>query len=375
MKKIAFAFLPLLLAGFVLPDDSCKQIAPPKSDYTGQYDGPYVFYNGELLLIKYVLDDKGEKSVITDTGDVAQKANISLTVATDEPGKTFSFKLKKKLQGEKSEYKKVSKQFVVSDIEGNFRQFRKLLQANGVIDSSFNWTFGEGHLVLAGDFFDRGNQVTEVLWLVYSLEEKAKEAGGYVHFVLGNHEIMNMNGDLRYVNKKYLETAELFKTGYEALYNENTELGRWLRTKNVVEKIGDQLYMHAGISPEMNRMDISISSINELSRPFYSDTTYNYPDLKLDTIFSDAGPFWYRGYYKAPKISQEEVDFSISKFGVKHIVTGHTMVSDTISIWYNNKVINTDVHHAVGKSEALLVDGGNYYRVNTVGEKFLMMSR
>ena len=207
MKKIAFAFLPLLLAGFVLPDDSCKQIAPPKSDYTGQYDGPYVFYNGELLLIKYVLDDKGEKSVITDTGDVAQKANISLTVATDEPGKTFSFKLKKKLQGEKSEYKKVSKQFVVSDIEGNFRQFRKLLQANGVIDSSFNWTFGEGHLVLAGDFFDRGNQVTEVLWLVYSLEEKAKEAGGYVHFVLGNHDFYR--GSIRQVRKVAFATSSI----------------------------------------------------------------------------------------------------------------------------------------------------------------------
>ena len=64
--------------------------------------------------------------------------------------------------------------FVVSDIEGEFKAFRQLLQGNNIIDENFNWTFGNGHLVLTGDFVDRGTLVTEVLWLIYSLEEKAK---------------------------------------------------------------------------------------------------------------------------------------------------------------------------------------------------------
>ena len=106
-----------------------------------------------------------------------------------------------------------------------------MLQNNGVIDKDFNWTFGNGHLVLTGDFVDRGEQVTEVLWLIYALEDKAKEAGGYVHYVLGNHEIMNMSGDLRYLNKKYVDNAALLNAHFVTLYGENSELGRWLRTK------------------------------------------------------------------------------------------------------------------------------------------------
>ncbi len=50
--------------------------------------------------------------------------------------------------------------------------------------------------------------MTECLWLIYSLEEKAKAAGGYVHFILGNHEIMNMQGDFRYVQDKYRSKCE-----------------------------------------------------------------------------------------------------------------------------------------------------------------------
>ncbi len=62
--------------------------------------------------------------------------------------------------------------------------------------------------------FDRGEQVTECLWLIYSLEEKAKAVGGYVHFVLGNHEIMNLQGDFRYVQEKYKITAQVMARPY-----------------------------------------------------------------------------------------------------------------------------------------------------------------
>jgi hypothetical protein len=121
-------------------------------------------------------------------------------------GKNIHVKLKPGLANEKAEHKKVGKMLILSDIEGNFAAFRKLLQANHVIDDNFNWTFEKNHLVLIGDFVDRGTMVTEVLWLIYSLEEKASAAGGYVHYILGNHEIMNMSNDLRYVQDRYIRT-------------------------------------------------------------------------------------------------------------------------------------------------------------------------
>ena len=229
--------------------------------------------------------------------------------------------------------------------------------------------------MLTGDFVDRGEQVTEVLWLIYSLEEKAKAAGGYVHFILGNHEIMNLSNDLRYLNKKYIENTTLLNEKFATLYGDQSELGIWLRSKNIIEKIGNILFIHGGISAPINRMTASIEGINELARTFYADTTFAYPP-GVDTIFHDLGPFWYRGYYsKTIKASHSQVDSTLIKFGVSHISTGHTVVADTVSLWFDGKVINTDVRHARGISEALLMENNKFYRVNAEGKKVWLLNR
>jgi Calcineurin-like phosphoesterase len=373
IKTVTFTFFPLLLVLFMLSNNSDTPNCGVKKITEVLDDGPYVFYKDDQVFAKYIVQNDSIKKVRADSITLAQKSDLTLNVNTDEAGVLFSVKLKKRLQNEKTEFKKVNKQLVLSDIEGNFGAFRKLLQANGVVDENYNWIFGNGHLVLIGDFFDRGSQVTEVLWLIYSLEDKAKAVGGYVHFILGNHEIMNLSNDLRYVQQKYMDNAILLNEKYETLYDEHTELGRWLRTKNIMEKIGNVLYMHGGISAEINSMNIPVADIDELARPFYADTTYKYPDQRLDIILTDLGPFWYRGYYTGNKATPQQIDSTLSGFGVKHIVTGHTIVADTISVWYNGKVMNTDVHHAGGKSEALLIEGKKYYRVNAEGKKTLLL--
>ena len=297
MSKITIAFLPLILiAGFILPDDSCKKAVTSGNVATDQSDGPYVLYKNDKVYVKYIFDENGTKSVKQDSIALSQKGSLTLTVLTDEPGKTFEVKLKKELKTEKTEFSDVSKRFVVSDIEGNFRALRQLLQGNSIIDEKFNWTFGDGHLVLTGDFVDRGEQQTEVLWLIYSLEEQAKAAGGYVHYILGNHEIMNLSGDLRYLNSKYQLNSNLLGEQYVSLLGENSELGRWLRTKNVLEKVGDILFCHAGISAAVNKMDFSTNKINKLVKPYYADSTYQYETPEVEVLYGDLGPFWYRPY-------------------------------------------------------------------------------
>jgi hypothetical protein len=375
--KITIALLfSLLFFGFVMPGSDCKQVNSNMEKRAGRPDGPYVLYKNGLVHTKYIHDNDGVASVKADSVVLAEKANILLRVNTDEPGKLFTVRLKDQLVPEKTEYDNVNKLFVVSDIEGSFGAFRKLLQANKIIDADYNWTFGNGHLVLTGDFVDRGDLVTEVLWLIYHLEEKAKAARGYVHFILGNHEIMNMSGDLRYLNKKYVDNAMLLNEQFVLLYGENSELGRWFRTKNITEKVGDILFVHGGISDMVNQMQVTVPVINELVRPYYADSTYRYPDPRLDTLFSDWGPFWYRGYYAGTRIATiKQLDSTLTKFGVKHIATGHTVIADTVSMLFDGKLFNTDVHHAKGISEGLLVDGGAFYRVNAVGEKFLLYRR
>src|SRR5204863_3707402 len=321
---------------------------------TSVIDGPYVLYRNDSVFINYIEENSGTKSVRIDSMQVSGKGKINLSINTDVPGKSFNVKLKEKLTNERSEYNGVSKMLVISDIEGNFAALRKLLQANHVIDEDFNWTFDKNHLVFIGDLVDRGTMVTEVLWLIYSLEEKAKAAGGHVHFILGNHEIMNMSNELDYVQERYIQHAQLMNKPYMQLFGPNSEIGRWLATKNVIERVGNTLFMHGGVSSYLNNLNISLKELNEITRPFYTDTTYRYKDDRLNLIYSDFGPFWYRNYYKEPRAGLQQIDSTLDIYNVRSITTGHTIIANEIRSLYNGKVYNVDVHHAEGRSEALL---------------------
>ncbi len=186
---------------------------------------------------------------------------------------------------------------------------------------------------------------------------------------------MNLSGDLRYLNKKYIENVTLLNEKFETLYGENSEIGKWLRSKNIIENIAGVLFTHGGISGDVNRLPFQINEINMRSRPFYSDTSYNYPP-PIDILFYETGPFWYRGYYGGkPRATVGQIDSTLQKFTVQMISTGHTVVADTISILYNGKIINTDVHHASGKSEALLMENDKFYRVDANGQRKWLMDR
>jgi hypothetical protein len=369
MKRSAIVLLPVLLSGLVKDLENSHHPVTP--GIMNQVDGPYVFYKKNSVFVNYILDSNDNKWIQTDTASLETKRDLVLNINTGILNQSFSVRLKDQLKDEKDEFDAVSKLFAVSDIEGDFNSFRQLLQANGVMDENYNWTFGDGHLVLVGDFLDRGQQVTEVLWLIYSLEEKAKADGGYVHFILGNHEIMNLSGDLRYVNKKYLDNAKLLSKRYESFYDKNSEIGRWLFTKNIIEKIGTRLFTHGGISADVNKMNISISRINQLGRTYYANSTDEQPDKYLKIILSTkTGPFWYRGYYmKDQRATPEQIDETLSKFNVTEIITGHTFASEKISMHYGGKVIDLDTHDYRGTTEGLLIEGEKYYRTNPKGER------
>lgn len=359
-----------LLTAFIQKKNDHFKIEKQKA-ISASKDGPYVFYQDNSC-IAYFIDNK-----MLNKMTIKNIKNQAFWVQTDLD-KKFAVTLQKSNTIQPSEYSEVEKLLALSDIEGNFDAFRKLLQRNKIIDDNFNWTFGKGHLVFAGDMFDRGNQVTECLWLLYSLEEKAKSVGGYVHFILGNHEIMNMEGHHQYSAKKYSANAILMGKTLTELYNEGGEIGRWLRTKNIIEKIDNILFLHAGISPEVSKSLLSIDDINKIARPYYGrkiDSTEKDLLMIYDSRIGEGyrvSPFWSRAYYKGNKISNNQLDSTLQKFNVRRIVTGHTIVADTISLHYNKKVINIDTKHKDGKSEALFIEGGCFYRVNSYGKKVLL---
>lgn len=363
----------IILLGFFI---SCLKGYAQDRTYS---DGPYFLYTSDSLLEKRI--------VLVNTAYLESKREYELTekpVFAVYCGRdSFFVRLKDKVnQIEPCIYPRQNKLYVLSDLEGNFKRFVSLLTSGGVINAKLQWIFGDGHLVLNGDFFDRGKNVTELLWLIYSLEDQAKAAGGYVHFILGNHEIMNLYGDLRYLHPKYRHSQKVLQTEYKTMYGVDSELGRWLRSKNIIEKVGDLLFVHAGISPQVNVDSRTIEEINKVCRPYYSTPLdpQNFMGTGVwhffDGMGSSPSPFWYRGYYLKNGSPMSQVDSTLTKFKVSHIVTGHTIVADTVSLHYGGKVINTDTrgNKSTG-AEGLLIENGSFYRIDEEGDKVLLFKK
>ena len=333
-------------------------------------EAPHVFYRGSKIVTYAVVDGKA----VLDS--IASKDKVEVNVAIEgKPALDFKVKLKKELINEPSIAKGTDKMLFVSDIEGEFTGFRALLITNKVIDEHYNWIYGNGKLIICGDLFDRGARVTEVLWLLYKLEQDAVKHGGYVHTILGNHDIMNLSGDLRYVHPRYKELATIMGLNYMELFANDTELGRWLRSKNIIEKIGDNLCAHAGIAPQINKLKMPVEVINEKCRPYLDKARY----LKDIGIAEGAGVelfftgetslFWYRGYFVEPKSTLQEVDETLEFYKVKHIVVGHTITKENVGFYYGQKVIGLDVNQHASIHQAALFEKGKWYKVDEKGLK------
>lgn len=256
--------------------------------------------------------------------------------------------------------------FCVSDIHGDFDAFLRILLKVGVIDESYKWSFGMGALVICGDVVDRGSQVTECLWLIYRLQKEAQHVGGAVHYLLGNHELMILTGDDRYLNKKYQSIQSYLGFSYTEFFRSESVLGRWMRRRCTVLKINDNLFLHGGISKEMLEKDLSLVEINEIVTSYL--LSFHVSDY-VPLIFDQFGPFWYRGYIKDTDMNTEIlVDNTLRKYGVERIVFGHTKVPSVGTI-YEGKLYSLDAGFDSTSAEGLLISGEKTFRVKINGEK------
>lgn len=263
----------------------------------------------------------------------------------------------------------------VSDMHGDFPHFSEILLASGVMDDSFGWTWGDGHLVVLGDVMDRGPAVTECLWLVYLLAQQAERAGGAVHFVLGNHELMVLSGDLRYVHEKYMDGI-CGVTGMDCddLFGPDMELGRWIRSRPAVLRLGDVLFVHGGIAPGSGVDDMSLSGINGLVWHGLESTSVGHLLDGVDRVFGGTGPLWFRGYHYGMEgqylqSTPEEVATLLDTFGVNRIVVGHTE-HDSLEAICGGLVLAIDIPvEDMGGQQALLWEDGAFQRVNADGSR------
>lgn len=346
---------------YIFPYWSIKYGSTDEENSGVSADGPIIIYENNSIFNYQILQKKKQKIIKKQE---IKKSDLLHCTFTNSKVK-FKFKLKKSITIPECEYNFPNKMLVISDIEGNFEGLKLILQGNKIINDDFKWTFGNNHLILLGDFFDRGTNVTECLWLIYKLEEEAEKKGGKVHFILGNHEVMNMKGQLKYVRNKYKENADTLKLDYNKWYSKNAELGHWLRSKNSVEKIGNLLFTHGGIHKNLAK-NYTIEEINNITR-----STIDKKTMKNDLFLGENSPLWYRGIAKEEE-SQEDLENTLSQYNVQKLIIGHTLF-EQMHYKYNEKVICIDVNHQKnienGKMYALWIENQKFYITNHLGNK------
>src|SRR4030095_8950184 len=101
----------------------------------------------------------------------------------------------------------------VGDVHGAFDNFVAILRAAQVIDDRSRWSGKKTVLVQTGDVLDRGPDSRKAIDLLRRLERDAQRAGGRVVSLLGNHELMRLVSDWRYVSAGEIEA---FKNGDSA---------------------------------------------------------------------------------------------------------------------------------------------------------------
>jgi|KBSMisStaDraftv2_1062788.scaffolds.fasta_scaffold103058_2 hypothetical protein len=184
----------------------------------------------------------------------------------------------------------------VADVHGDLDAFIDILQRAQVIDAAGKWAGGATTLVQLGDMIDRGPKSRAVLDLMMALQKDARRTDGRVLVALGNHEVMNLYGDLRYVTpgdyasfadkdsekrrtrayddyvdmsgKNPAQSRDEWMAAHPAGFIEQREAfgptgtyGRWLRSLPAIVKVDDTAFMHGGVSNEISTW--SISRVNE----------------------------------------------------------------------------------------------------------------
>lgn len=270
----------------------------------------------------------------------------------------------------------VARVVAVGDVHGDYGQFLAVLQDAGVVDARGRWSGGRTHLVQTGDRIDRGADSRKVMDFLMRLEKEARKAGGMVHPLVGNHEAMNVLGDLRYVTPAEFaafqtpDSARLRDALWERIvsqrprgtpspgkdersrfeaehplgwvehrqaYSPTGKYGAWIARQNAVIRIGDTLFLHGGISPKY--ADFSLRDLNERVRRELEEAA----PLTALVSTDPEGPLWFRGLAQENPALDSHLDAVLRRHACRRMVVGHTTTEGLVMPLYRGRVVTIDV--------------------------------
>lgn len=272
----------------------------------------------------------------------------------------------------------------IGDLHGDWNGYMATLRAAQLVDERERWAAGDTHLVQTGDIADRGPDTRRIIEHMATLARQARRAGGAVHNLMGNHEAMNVYGDLRYVTagefaawadrrsarlrERYFDEVmarmeasdpDAFaalpddyeqrwkaehpegwlehRYAWSPLWADDGEMYEWVRAQRVAIRINDVVFLHGGISADYCRS--SLSDWTERAR----DALDARSQEELGILVDPVGPLWYRGLSGVePVASAETVDAILRRYDAAHIVVGHTPTGGVIWPRYDGRVIQID---------------------------------
>ena len=292
----------------------------------------------------------------------------------------------------------------IGDVHGAHDRLVSVLRLAGLVDHRQRWSGGKTHLVQLGDVVDRGPDSRKVLDLLRRLEGQAAKAGGAVHTLLGNHEVMRMSGDRRYVTpgeyKAFVtprseEVRALFVRGatpeareaiiedtplgwieMQAAFGPQGTYGKWLRARNSVLRINGVIFLHGGISPAV--AGLSCGEINAAVRRDIAGDLQPGGLPPESLARREDGPLWYRGLAGEPEDTfAASLQQILEKQKARAIVIGHTVAPEgRVRARFEGRVFQIDTgmqagYVPTGRVSALEIRGGSFMALYEDGQERL----
>jgi hypothetical protein len=240
----------------------------------------------------------------------------------------------------------------IGDVHGDVAATRAALRLGGAIDDSGRWIGGNLSVVQTGDQLDRGDQEREILDLFEQLAPAAASDGGQFIALNGNHEVMNVQGDFRYVTPGGVSAfagvrprsphARAAPPQFEdraAAFLPGGAYALQLAQRDVVAVVGDSVFVHGGVLPEHVRY--GLDRINQETREWMRSGDRRAPEV----VASLTAPIWVRDYSVDPVASSAcaKLGEVLSALKVRRMVVGHTVQSAGVSSACDERVWRIDV--------------------------------
>lgn len=293
----------------------------------------------------------------------------------------------------------VDRLVAIGDIHGDLQKARQALMAAQVMDENDKWIGGNTTVVQVGDLLDRGGDEIKVIYLLEKLKQQANKSGGRMVILNGNHEIMNVEGDFRFVTPAGMEEfkrwahwytvgndmknlceglghqrdifegipavlPEAWRARMAALRPGGPISSRFLSTHPTVVIVGGSVFVHGGLLPTHSHHGLERMN-EEVKNWILGGKGQRGPPY----VHGKDGVVWLRKYSTSESHCTLLEKALASIPGAKRMIVGHTIQTLGINGACENRVIRVDVGMSRGCingiPEVLEIKGDSELRVLT----------